>query len=263
MLGAMAGDIIGSRYEFSRMKRKDFPLFPEGASFTDDSVLTAAVADSLINGRDIVECLRDWPRVVTIDATKVSGYGQRFMRWLAAPTPQPPYGSFGNGGAMRISPVAWLSPDFETMRQNVVTVTEVTHNHQDGIAGALATAEAIWFARQNINPAWIRDRISLEYGYSLEKSVDELRAIHEYNETSQGCVPEAITCALEAESFEDAIRNAVSLGGDADTLAAIAGSIAEARFGVPTEIEREVRDRLDSLLLEMLDVFQDRTRELY
>jgi len=245
------------------MKRKDFPLFPEGCSYTDDSILTAAVADSLINGKDIVECLRDWPRIVNIDATKVSGYGQRFMRWVAASTPQPPYGSFGNGGAMRISPVAWLSPDLDTLKSNTVTITEVTHDHPEGIKGALATAEAIWFCRQSINPNWIRDHITQEYDYDLNRCVDEIRETHTYNETSQGCVPEAITCALEAESFEDAVRNAVSIGGDADTLAAIAGSIAEARFGVPVAIEVEVRKRLDSVLLQMLDVFLARTKHAH
>ena len=260
MLGAIAGDIIGSRWEFSRIKTLDFPLFPDGASFTDDTVLTCAVADHLINGTDIVDSLRDWVRVVVIDTTKVSGYGQRFMRWVAAPTPQPPYGSYGNGGAMRVSPCAWLSPDLESLRFNTVNVTAVTHDHPEGIKGALATAEAIWFARQGAGTEWLCAHIANTYGYELNRTLDEVRSTHVRNETSQSTVPESIICALAANSFEEAVCNAVSLGGDADTIACIAGSIAEARFGVPTTIEVEVRRRLDPLIVELLDSFLLRTK---
>ena len=260
MLGAIAGDIIGSRWEFSRIKTRDFPLFPDGASFTDDTVLTCAVADHLINGIDIVESLRDWVRVVTIDTTRVSGYGQRFMRWAAAPTSQPPYGSYGNGGAMRVSPCAWLSPDLESLRSNTVNVTEVTHDHPEGIKGALATAEAIWFSRKGVSPTWLRRYIAESHGYDMDRSVDDIRDVHVRDETSQNTVPESIICALEANSFEEAVRNAVSLGGDTDTMASIAGAIAEASFGVPTGIEVEVRRRLDPVILDMLDIFLQRTK---
>lgn len=256
MLGAIAGDIIGSRYEFSGIKHADFDLFPEHFSYTDDTVLTCAVADSLLNDRDIADCLREWPREVKIDATKVSGYGQRFMRWAASPAPQPSYGSYGNGGAMRVSPCAWLAKSLPEVRSSAKVVTEVTHDHPEGIKGAFATADAIWFFRQGSESEFVRKRIALDHGYDMDRTIEEIRKTHIRNETATGTVPESIICALDAISFEDAIRNAVSLGGDTDTMAAIAGSIAEARFGVPDWIEERVLGILDSKILTLLDQFK-------
>lgn len=255
MLGAIAGDIIGSRWEFTRIKTKAFPLFVEVSSYTDDSVLTCAVADVMLNDRDPVESLRAWANDTPI-LKGVGGYGQKFVLWAGHPEPQPPYGSLGNGGAMRVSPCAWLSVDLEQARANTVRVTEITHNHPEGIKGALATADAIWLARQGAAPESIRDHIAHIYGYDMRRSVDEIRPVHIRSERSPETVPESIICALEATSFEDAVRNAVSLGGDADTMAAIAGSIAEARFGVPSEIESAVRQRIPLSMLAILDQFQ-------
>ena len=236
MLGAIIGDIVGSRWEFHRIKTKDFPLFSERNGITDDSILTVAVADALLNDRDPAESLRAWARKVK-PSKHVAGYGKKFLNWVAAPTVQPPYGSYGNGGAMRVGPAAFLARSLTDCLEMAEKVTTITHNHPEGVRGALATAHAIWLAREGETPAIIRHAISDTYGYDLLRGVDEIRSVHVYNETAAGCVPEALTCALEATDFEDAIRNAVSLGGDADTLASIAGALAEAVFGIPALIK--------------------------
>lgn len=235
MLGAIIGDIVGSVWEFHRIRTKHFQLFGEKNGITDDSILTVAVADALLHDRDPAEALRDWARKVK-PGRHVAGYGKRFINWVAAPTVQPPYGSFGNGGAMRVSPAAFLATSLEDCLDKARRVTEVTHNHPEGMKGALATAHAIWLARQGEPAAAIRLAIAETYGYDMSRTVDEIRAVHVYNETAAGCVPEALTCALEATDFEDAIRNAVSLGGDSDTLASIAGGVAEALYGIPQDI---------------------------
>lgn len=253
MLGTIIGDIIGSVWEFHRIKTKHFPLFGEKNGITDDSILTVAVADALLHDRDPAEALRDWARKVK-PGRHVAGYGKRFINWVAAPTVQPPYGSFGNGGAMRVSPAAFLSNSLEDCLDKARRVTEVTHNHPEGMKGALATAHAIWLARQGESAAAIRLAVAENYGYDMSRSVDEIRAVHVYNETAADCVPEALTCALEATDFEDAIRNAVSLGGDADTLAAIAGGLAEGMFEIPTIFNSTVRLYLSDSVIEILDL---------
>lgn len=254
MLGAICGDMVGSLWEFRRIKTKEFPLFLEDSGFTDDTVLTCAVADSLLNGREVLFTLREWPRKVLI-SHKVGGYGKRFMEWAAKPIPQPPYQSFGNGSAMRVSPCAWLADSLNEVRSLAIRVTEVTHDHPEGIKGAVATAEAIWFARNGQSPDWIRTQIQETHGYDMQRSVDDIRVSYRYSEACQESVPESILCALEATSFEDALRNAVSLGGDADTMACIAGSIAEARFGIPEEIVRVVKNRLHPAISSLVDEF--------
>ena len=173
-----------------------------------------------------------------LPAPHVAGYGKKFLYWLAAPTVQPPYNSYGNGGAMRVSPAGWLADSLDQCLDMAIRVTAITHNHPEGLKGALATAHAIWLARQGQTPVQIRAEIAATYAYDLSRSVDDIRAVHRYNETAQRCVPEALTCALEATDFEDALRNAVSLAGDADTLAAIAGGLAEGLYGIPEEIGR-------------------------
>ncbi|HNI07689.1 MAG TPA: ADP-ribosylglycohydrolase family protein [Thiobacillaceae bacterium] len=253
MLGAIIGDIIGSVWEFHRIKTKRFPLFGEKNGITDDSILTVAVADALLHDRDPAEALRDWARKVK-PGRHVAGYGKRFINWAAAPTVQPPYGSFGNGGAMRVSPAAFLATSLEDCLDKARRVTEVTHNHPEGMKGALATAHAIWLARQGESAAAIRIAVAENYGYDMSRSVDEIRAVHVYNETAAGCVPEALTCALEATDFEDAIRNAVSLGGDADTLAAIAGGLAEALYGIPIIFKSNAQLYLSESIVEILDL---------
>lgn len=235
MYGAIIGDIVGSPWEFKRIKHKSFDLFGKYNGVTDDSILTVAVADALMHAKDPAETLRLWGRKVK-PGKHVSGYGMKFIRWLAAPTVQPPYNSWGNGGAMRVSPAGFLAQSLDECLDMATRVTEITHNHPEGMKGALATAHAIWLARQHLSTDDIRAKISRIYEYDLSRSVNAIRAEHTHNETAQGCVPEAITCALEASNFEDAIRNAVSLGGDADTLAAIAGGIAEALYGIPEDL---------------------------
>jgi len=255
MLGAIAGDMVGSVWEFRRIKRKDFPLLTEKSSYTDDTVLTCAVADALLNERDVVEALRDWVRRIPLPP-HLGGYGQRFIRWVDAPTPQPPYGSYGNGAAMRVSPVAWLAPSLDAALALSDRVTAVTHDHPEGLKGARATVQAIWRLREGWAPEAVRHEIATAYGYDMDRTVADIRPGYAYNESCQRCVPEAILCALEATDFEDALRNAVSLGGDADTLGAIAGSLAEARFGVPDGLAGILRERLPEPVIRLLNQWQ-------
>lgn len=252
MYGAVIGDIVGSRWEFHRIKTKAFPLFSERNGITDDSILTVAVADALLNGTDPAESLRTWARRVK-PGRHVAGYGKKFIYWVSAPTVQPPYGSFGNGGAMRVSPAAWLASSLGEAMHKANLVTVITHNHPEGLKGALSTAHAIFAARQGVHAQEIRRIISEQYGYDLSRSVDQIRSEHVYNESAQDTVPEALTCALEAMDFEDALRNAVSLGGDADTLASIAGALAEALFGIPEHIKDEAKGYVPEAMLTVLE----------
>lgn len=236
MLGAIIGDIVGSIYERYGIKTKDFPLFGQNNRFTDDTVCTVAVADILLNDLPPAETMQKWcqryPR---------AGYGGNFRKWIRLVSPTP-YNSYGNGSAMRVSPVAFLNQDnLENALNTSDKVTEITHNHPEGIKGARATTHAIWLAFRNEKQDTIRECISREYGYDLSMSVDEIRPDYSFDVTCQGSVPQAITCVLESTSFEDAIRNAISLGGDSDTLAAIAGPIAEAMYGIPEELIKKVK----------------------
>ncbi|RKU25260.1 hypothetical protein C6497_16310 [Candidatus Poribacteria bacterium] len=245
MLGAIIGDIVGSIYERNRIKTKDFPLFRENNRITDDTVCTVAVADILLNDLPPAETMQKWcqryPR---------AGYGGNFRRWIYRDPPNP-YNSFGNGAAMRVSPAAFLNQDnLENALNDSDKVTDITHNHPEGMKGARATTHAIWLAIQNEKPDVIRHIISSEYGYDLSMSVDEIRPDYSFDVTCQGSVPQAIISALESTSFEDAIRNAISLGGDSDTLAAIAGPIAEVMHGIPEELSAEV-------ICEYINEFQD------
>lgn len=240
MLGAIIGDIAGSIYEAAPIKRKDFtPLLARDADFTDDTVLTLAVAQCLVDGSDAARMLKAWGRHYT-----GRGYGGRFLRWLFSDD-LAPYNSFGNGAAMRISPVALLADSVERLRAMTEQVTAPTHNHPEGIKGAYAVAYTIWLARQGQNAEQIRERATQATGYALDRELDAIRPGYGFDVTCQGSVPESILCALEAVSFTDAIRNAISLGGDADTMAAIAGAIAEARFGIPPDLAGDAWARLD------------------
>jgi len=255
MIGAIAGDIIGSIYEFDNNKSKDFPLFGEFSAFTDDSLCTIAVADCLMANGDPAEYLRRWGQKYW-----KLGYGSMYRRWLKRDD-LGPYDSYGNGAAMRVSPAAFLASSLEQARRNAVRVTEVTHNHPEGIKGALATTDAIWMGFERTDPRVIRQHIATTYGYDMERSVDSIRPDYEFDESCQKTVPEAIICALEAIDFEDAIRNAVSIGGDSDTVACIAGSVAEERFGVPDRIHDEAMRRLtDELRVVVIQMYaKDRT----
>lgn len=253
MLGAVIGDIVGSIYEFDNHRSKDFPFFGEGADFTDDSVLTFAVAESLLHGHEPRLALHRW-------AVRYPnrGYGGGFAAWLRT-RELAPYNSFGNGAAMRVSPAALLANTLDEALGHARRVTVATHDHPEGIKGALATAHAIFLARFGAGPGEIRRTIEVRYGYDLDRTVDQIRPGYAFNETCQETVPEALVCALEARDFEDAIRNAVSIGGDSDTLAAIAGPVAEARFGIPDDIAEEAMRRLTDEMREVLHALYARS----
>ena len=256
MYGAILGDIIGSPYEFDMGdKTKDFPLFSPRSTYTDDTVMTLAVAEAFLGAPDdeailrqrLVDAMQNWGY-----RYPNAGYGVRFCRWLDSVDPKP-YNSFGNGSAMRVSPVAWLYNDLETVRRMARISAEVTHNHPEGIKGAEATAAAIFLGRTGHTKAQIKAYIQQEFHYDLSRTCDEIRPGYHHVESCQETVPEAITAFLEGESFEDVIRTAVSLGGDCDTLTAIAGSIAEGFYGVPEVLKQECRSRLSKDLLEILE----------
>ena len=239
MLGAITGDIVGSVYEFDNHRSREFPLFVLESHFTDDTVHTVAVADAILHGLDFGETILRYTRKY-----QDQHYGARLAQWALSDDPSP-YGSYGNGSAMRVSPAGWWAKSLDEALELAGRSAEPTHNHPEGIKGAQATAAAIWLAREGAEPGDITGEITERFGYDLSSTVDEIRPVYEYNETCQGTVPEAIICALESSSLEDAIRNAVSIGGDSDTLACIAGSIAEAMFGIPDEIAGEALTMLD------------------
>ena len=239
MLGAIAGDVIGSVYEGRRTVAKDFPLFHPKCEFTDDTVMTVAVAEALQTDGDYAKHLRDW-------GTRYPnrGYGLMFSRWLKDESTGP-YNSFGNGSAMRCSPAAWAFGDLPSVLSEAKRTADVSHNHPEGVKGAQAVAAAIWLARHGSSKEAIRNRVE-DFGYSCRTSLAQFRATIGFDETCQGTVPPAVVAFLDSTDFEDAIRNAVSLGGDTDTLACIAGSIAEPFYGgVPPEISKRVWNLLD------------------
>lgn len=253
MLGAIVGDIVGSVYEWNNHRSKDFPLFVSRSTFTDDSVLTVALADAILNGSDFAAAMRRYGARYP-DA----GYGGMFRRWLGDPS-MGPYHSFGNGAAMRIGPAGWAYPTLEETLSKAREFTAVTHDHPEGIKGAEATAGAIWMARHSSSKAEIRAWIVKHAGYDLSRTCDQIRPGYRFNETCQQTVPEALTAFLESTGFEDAIRLGISLGGDSDTLACITGSVAEAFYGgVPAEIERETLGRLDAPLRDVVTLFRSR-----
>ena len=258
MYGAILGDIIGSPYEFDRgSKTKDFPLFSGRSEFTDDTVMTIAVADAFLPVQPEMEDEVIRQRVVA-KMQKYgrlyphAGYGLQFKQWLRARHPEP-YNSWGNGSAMRVSSVAWLFGDLETVRRMARLSSEVTHDHPEGIKGAESTAAAIFLARTGKTKEEIKSYIEAEFHYDLSRSCDEIRPGYRHVESCQETVPEAITAFLEGDSFEDVIRTAVSLGGDCDTLTCIAGSIAEGFYGVPEALKQACRNRLPEDFLKILD----------
>ena len=263
MYGALLGDMIGAPYEFDRGdKTKEFPLFSKGSVYTDDSVMTIAVAEALLDAREkgvetdesavkglLVNSMKRWGRKYP-DA----GYGGRFIWWLMLKDSSP-YGSYGNGSAMRVSSAGWLYDDLDTTRKVAAWTAEVTHNHPEGIKGAEATAGAIFMARNHASKEEIRDYIVSEFGYDLSRTCDEIRPGYHHVESCQETVPEAITAFLEGNDFEDVIRTAVSLGGDCDTLTCIAGSIAEAFYGVPVGMMAECQSRMKEDMEQVMDRF--------
>lgn len=262
MYGAILGDIIGSPFEFDRGdKTKDFKLFSRRSHYTDDSVMTLAVCEALLKvGQDatvkeiedaVISSMQSWGR-----RYPHAGYGGYFRRWLTACHPEP-YNSFGNGSAMRVSAAGWLYDSLEKTRTVAKATANVTHNHPEGIKGAEATASAIFMARNGSSKKEIKKYIENEFHYDLNRTLDEIRPSYHMDETCQKTVPEAIIAFLEATDFEDAIRNAVSLGGDTDTLGAITGSIAEAYYGIPEWLMTECRKRTNKDMRVVLDDFND------
>jgi ADP-ribosylglycohydrolase len=253
MLGAIAGDIIGSVHEFCCGKTMDFPLFTPQSRFTDDTVLTVAVADCLMSRTSYTDKFHEY----TV-AYPDRGYGLRFMSWVHYGQ-RAPYNSWGNGSAMRVSPVAYAFDTLERALHEAKASAEITHNHPEGIRGALATTMAIFMARRGASKEEIRNAIQQQIGYNLSRSTAEIRETYSFNESCQETVPEAITTFLDSNDYEDAIRLAISLGGDADTLACIAGGIAEAFYGsVPDHIAKPALERLDEKLRNTVLKFRER-----
>ena len=245
MMGAIIGDIVGSVYEWHNIKTKDFPLFREDCFFTDDTVMTCAVAEAVMNGGqkdDFIDAMKKYARMYP-DA----GYGGRFGAWLFSDQRQP-YNSFGNGSAMRVSSVGWFYPSLEKTLFVAELTAKVTHNHPEGIKGAASVAAAIYLLRTGKDKNEVRSYIEDTFHYHFQQTLDEIRLDYQYNASCQETVPQAMTAFWESYGFEDCIRKAVSLGGDCDTLTAIAGSIAEAYYGIPDAIKKEALDRLDERL---------------
>ena len=254
MLGAIAGDVIGKPYEFVCWKSVEFPLFGLGSGFTDDSVLTVAVADALLSERPYVEVVLEYFRLYP-DAS----YGMNFLFWAQSES-QKPYQSYGNGSAMRVSPVAWRHDTLDEVLAEAERSAAITHDHPEGIRGAQATAAAVFWARHVRDKAEIRRLLAERFGYDLGFTLDQIRPTYRFNETCQQTVPQALVAFLESTGYEDAIRNAISLGGDADTLACITGGIAEAYYGVPEDLSGQCLERLDNRLAAMVRRFRDRFR---
>lgn len=266
MIGAILGDMIGSPYEFDRgNKTKDFPLFSKHSTYTDDTVMTLAVGLTFLDAQP--NASDDW--ILRILANRMrqfgkmyphAGYGGMFRRWLRDPEMKA-YNSFGNGSAMRVSAVAWLYDNIDAVCHAARLSAEVTHNHSEGIKGAEATASAIFLGRTGSTKEEIKAYIEQEFHYDLSRTCDEIRPTYHHVESCQDTVPEAITAFLEGESFEDVIRTAVSLGGDCDTLTAIAGSIAEGFYGVPEKLKEECHKRLPEPLNKVLVAFEEYMKE--
>jgi ADP-ribosylglycohydrolase len=255
MLGAIIGDVVGSRFEFNNHRSKNFDLFGEGCFATDDSIMTLAVAKA------ILACEGDWEKLGEQAVKHMQeigrkhpncGFGGMFNRWIFSDDPKP-YNSFGNGAAMRVSPCGFIARTEDEAKLLSRKVTEVTHNHEEGIKGAEATTVAIFMARQGAAKTEIRERVERDY-YKMYFTLDDIRETYKFNETCQETVPQAIVAFLESVTFEDAVRNAVSIGGDSDTLAAIAGAIAEACYDVPALLKLKALTYLDD---ELRGIFRE------
>lgn len=251
MLGAIIGDIIGSIYEFHNIRNTDFPLFGPACTFTDDTILTIATADTILHQKNFAQSYREWSNRYPFP---MGGYGGSYAQWLRSDD-NLPYGSFGNGSAMRVSPVGWA---FSTLEQTLLCArqsAEVTHNHPEGIKGAQAVAAAIFLARTGRSKPQIQEYITATFGYDLKRTTKDIRPNYQFNETCQGSVPEALICFLESSDFDSAVRLSVSIGGDSDTIAAIAGGIAQAYGTIPEWIKQEAYDRLPDEMIRIIEDF--------
>jgi ADP-ribosylglycohydrolase len=253
MFGAIAGDVIGSVFEGSGLKIEEFPLLTAKNTYTDDTVLTVAVASVILDHGDYAECIRKFAR-----RHPGRGYGGYFQRWLHDDS-LGPYKSWGNGSAMRVCPVGWAFDSVEEVLGEAKRSADVTHNHPEGVRGAQAVALSVYLARRGAAKSKIRREITTRFGYDLKRTADEIRSVYSFDVSCQGSVPESIICFLDSDDFESSVRLAISLGGDADTMACVAGGISEACYGsVPKSIEFSVRELLPSDLLEVVDRFRDR-----
>ena len=252
MMGAICGDIIGSSYEFRPNKRYDFPLFTRKSTYTYDTVMTCAIADWLMTDIAPEEKMQDWGR-----EHFYAGYGPMFRRWIQADFPRP-YNSFGNGSAMRVSPVGWFATSLEECLRLAKESAEVTHNHPEGIKGAQVTATAIYLARTGKTKEEIKTYITETFGYNLERKYADIKPDYKFDVTCQGSVPESIICFLESNDYESAIRLSVSMGGDADTMGSITGGIAAAFYKeIPDNIAARCLDLLSADIFETVEKFSE------
>lgn len=261
MLGAIIGDVIGSAYEFHNVKTTNFKLFREKSCFTDDTILTCATAEWLLTSQKPEDVLRKWGLMYqnrTYENGTIGAFGKGFTEWLKT---NKPYNAKTNGCVMRLSPIGLLEADLKKAIEKAVRLTAITHNHPESFIAAKAYIETMYLAKKKTPAAVIKNYISSKYGYDLSLSVDKIRP--QYNKFYSSCkksVPQAIICALESNNYEEAVRNAVSLGGDSDTLACMAGGIAEARFGVPEQFKQKVMPYLDKPVAAMVQKFYERVR---
>ena len=260
MYGAIIGDIIGRRFEFDRgNKSREFELFTSECDYTDDTVMTVAVAEALLDAgldadektvkANLIKSMKKWGK-----RYPYAGYGARFISWVLTDDPEP-YGSYGNGSGMRVSPVGWLYDSMERTREVARWTAEVSHNHPEGVKGAESVAAAIYMARNGSNMEEIRGYIEKEFGYDLSRTLDEIRPKYQHVEDCMHTIPEAFECFLEANSYEECIRNVMYIGGDTDTLGAIAGAIAEAKWGVPEKLIKQAGEFLPDDILEVVKRF--------
>ena len=257
MLGAIIGDIVGSRFEWNNIKTKEFDFFTCRCKVTDDGIMTLAVAKAILESKGDFDTLSNLTVINMREVGRLypdSGYGGMFREWIFSDDTGP-YNSFGNGAAMRVSACGIVARNLDEAILLSGKVTEVTHNHPEGIKGAEAVAVCVFLARDGKNILEIRDYVNKHY-YPMNFTLDGIRDSYKFNETCQGTVPQAIMAFLESTGFEDAVRNAVSIGGDSDTLAAITGTIAEAYYGIPAEIRKHALTFLDERLLKILDNFE-------
>lgn len=252
ILGAIAGDVIGSVYEFNNTRTTDFPLFKRETTFTDDTVMTIAIADAILHNKDFAQTILDYGK-----RYPNRGYGTSFFKWLAHDTPAPPYNSWGNGSAMRVSAVGFAYNDLDTVLKKAEKTAVVTHNHPEGIKGAQATAAAIFLARTGKNKAEIKAYIEQKFGYDLDFTLDEIRPTFPFDESCQGTVPQSIVAFLESTDYDSAIRLAISLGGDSDTIACITGGIAIAFYKEMSQVivDKIRREYLPTTFVTIIDEF--------
>ncbi|MBM0652462.1 ADP-ribosylglycohydrolase family protein [Capnocytophaga genosp. AHN8471] len=252
ILGAIAGDVIGSVYEFNNTQTTDFPLFKRETTFTDDTVMTIAIADAILHNKDFAQTILDYGK-----RYPNRGYGTSFFKWLAHDTPAPPYNSWGNGSAMRVSAVGFAYNDLDTVLKKAEKTAVVTHNHPEGIKGAQATAAAIFLARTGKNKAEIKAYIEQKFGYDLDFTLDEIRPTFPFDESCQGTVPQSIVAFLESTDYDSAIRLAISLGGDSDTIACITGGIAIAFYKEMSQVivDKIRREYLPPAFVTIIDEF--------